>query len=99
MAGLLSDYNVPYTTVSLQSVYIASVSLTFEVTLNSSASEYEEAFSGFLNFFNIELTSFGGFAVLPGARGSLGVIPSGKEEMEKENLRSSWDLNPGSSDY
>lgn len=78
MAGILVENGVPFVEVRLQSVYIASVSLTFEVVLNSTIDDYQDSLGGFLEYFNTELNTFGDYFVLEGGRGSLGVVPSGE---------------------
>ena len=84
MSRLLDDYNVSFTEVTLQSAFIASVALTFQVILDPSVSpQDQEAFLGpisnFLDFFNNDLLALGeSFILTPrGSRGIVGVIPSG----------------------
>ena len=84
MSRLLNESNVPYTDVTLQSAFIASVALTFQVVLDPSVSpQDQEAFLGpisnFLDFFNNELLALGENIILTplGSRGIVGVIPSG----------------------
>ncbi len=77
MENLLRENGVPFVSVTLQSVYVASVSLTFQVALNSTVNNYEDRLSQFLTYFNTELDTFADYFVLEGGRGTLGVIPSG----------------------
>ena len=81
VSSLLDDYNVPYTDVTLQSAFIASVALTFQVTLDPSVSPQTllGPLSAFLDFFNNELLALGENFIItpPGSRGIVGVVPSG----------------------
>lgn len=78
MAIVLSDNSVPFTRVNLISFYIASISLTFEVELNSSVQNYQDISTYFLDFFTYEFYALGDYYIFQGSRGSLGIIPSGK---------------------
>ncbi len=77
MAVILMENNVSFVRVSLQSKFVASVSLTFEVILNSSVEDFQSSLTSFLEYFTTELTTLGDYSVFEGGRGSLGVIPSG----------------------
>ena len=78
MRQLLNMQGVQYTRVTLQSVYIASVAVTFEITLPTSTSaQNREPLRTFVNFFTNDLQSLAGFVVQNGSRGTLQVIPTG----------------------
>ncbi len=82
MAVILMENNVSFVRVSLQSKFVASVSLTFEVILNSSVEDFQSSLTSFLEYFTTDLTTLGDYSVFEGGRGSLGVIPSGMGEHE-----------------
>ena len=78
MQQLLNMYGVRHTQVTLQSVYITSVAVTFEITLPTNTSAQNvELLRGFREFFTNNFQSLAGFAVQNGSRGTLQVIPSG----------------------
>lgn len=77
IAGFLDEFNVTYTDVTLQSVYIASVSLTFVISVPESVVSDPTSLNSFLIFFTTELETLGGLPVLEGRRGSMGVNPAG----------------------
>ena len=79
MSELLDSHELDYTRLVLRSVYTASMSLTFEVTLNSSNFGDEE-FVSFQSYFSDDLFTLGGFAVEEDNRGLLGVESSGKHK-------------------
>ena len=79
MASSLNALGVPHTRVTLQSVYeVASVTLTFEITLNSTI-PFQEAVSigELLDSLSIEFGNTAEVTVFEGSRGVQGVIPSG----------------------
>ncbi len=76
MAAILTDRNVSFMSVTLLSVYVASISLTFEVKLNSST-DYTSNLNEFVEYFNNELHALAEYDVFEGSRGLLGVVPSG----------------------
>lgn len=78
MAIVLSDKSVPFTRVSLVSFYIASISLTFKVELNSSVENYQNSSTEFVGFFTDGFSALGDYNISEGSSGSLGIIPSGK---------------------
>ena len=100
MSSLLDDYSVPYTdvTLQLQSAFIATVTLTFQVALDPSVSpQDQEAFLGpisdFLDFFNNDLLALGEESILTpsGSRGIVGVILSGKYHYQRHLIsRMCW---------
>ncbi len=77
MTAILTERSVSFTSVTLLSVYIASISLTFEVKLNSST-DYTSGVSEFMEYFNDESFQLGEYNVFEGSRGLLGIVPSGK---------------------
>lgn len=66
-----------YTQVTLQSTYIASVAVTFAITLDDASAQNPEPLTQFVNFFTNDLQTLAGFVVQNGSRGTLGVIPTG----------------------
>ncbi len=76
MTAILIDRNVSFTSVTLLSVYVASISLTFEVKLNSST-DYMSGVNQFMEYFNNELHALAEYNVFEGSRGLLGIVPSG----------------------
>ena len=77
MRELLDQYGVQYTQVTLQSTYIASVAVTFAITLDDASAQNPEPLTQFINFFTNDLQTLAGFAVQNGSRGTLGIIPTG----------------------
>ena len=78
MRLLLNMHGVQYARVTLQSVYIASVAVTFEVTLPTNTSaQNREPLRAFVDFITNDLQSVAGFVVQNGSRGTLQVIPTG----------------------
>ena len=77
MRELLDQYGVQYTQVTLQSAYIASVAVTFAITLDDASAQNPEPLTQFVNFFTNDLQTLAGFAVQNGSRGTLGIIPTG----------------------
>ena len=77
MEQLLDDHGVQYTRVTLQSTYIASVAVTFAITLDDAAAQNQQPLAQFVNFFTNDLQTLAGFVVQNGSRGTLGVTPTG----------------------
>ena len=78
MKNLLRDRGILFTDVILQSSYIASISVTFEVTLPFTPTQDEQLVS-FSNYFTTSFTMFGNFSVRPGNRTLRQVSASGEQ--------------------
>lgn len=78
MKNLLRDRGILFTDVILQSSYIASISVTFEVTLPFIPTQDEQLIS-FSNYFTTSFTMFGNFSVRPGNRTLRQVSASGEQ--------------------
>lgn len=76
MVMLLDQSSVSYSQVKLQSVYVASLLLNFEVTLETPPNNQTSALLTFLDLFTSSLSSFGGYNVREGNRGSAGITPA-----------------------
>ncbi len=76
MATILTEHNLSFTSVTLVSLYLASIALTFEVKLNTSV-DYQSSLTDFVQYFNEELTALGEYGIHDGSKGSLAVLPSG----------------------
>ncbi len=77
MATILTERNVSFTSVTLVSLYLASIALTFEVKLNTSV-DYQSSLTDFVQYFDEELTSLGDYDIRIGSKGTLAVVPSGR---------------------
>ena len=87
MRQLLNMYGVRYTQVTLQSVYITSVAVTFEIRLPTDTSAQNvEPLRAFGDFFTNDFQSLGVFVVRNGSRGTLQVIPTGKYKCIKVHM-------------
>ncbi len=76
LARILTENSVPFTSVTLLSISpIASISLTFEVKLNSLTDNQNLA--EFMEYFNSELDTLGDYNVSAGGKGSLSIVLSG----------------------
>lgn len=82
IAEHLNESSVSFSSVTVVSAYIASVSLTFEVKLNSSEN-YQSNLDDFLHYFNDELTILGEYAIQDGSKGSLVIVPAGAKSQEQ----------------
>ena len=78
MVNLLNANSVSHSEVRIQSAYIASIVIVFDVTLTLPPSEQTTALLDFLDFFTSVLTSFGGYDVREGNRGSTGIAAACK---------------------
>lgn len=76
--SLLTDRGILFTTVTLQSSYFASISVTFEVTLPFTPTQDEQLVS-FSNYFMTSFTMFGNFTVRPGSRSLRQVSATGEQ--------------------
>ncbi len=76
LARILTENNVPFTSVTLVSMYVASISLTFEVKLNSST-DNQSGLAEFMDYFNSEFDILGDYNLSEGSKGSLSIVLSG----------------------
>lgn len=83
MKNLLRDRGILFTDVILQSSYIASISVTFEVTLPFTPTQDEQLVS-FSNYFTTSFTMFGNFSVRPGNRTLRQVSASGEQHKSQK---------------
>ncbi len=73
----LELFNLSVSTVRLQSAVIASVSLSFEVTLSSSLQDQNEGVAAYMNYLNNVFENFTGADVQQDNRGLIGVSRTG----------------------
>ena len=86
MQQLLEGRGVQISSVSLQSSYIASISLTFEVILSSPPLVQASALMDFNRFFSNASFIFAGFDIREGNRGSIGVTSAGTYNSKSTDL-------------
>lgn len=78
MRNELEVFGVQVGSVSLQSSYITSVALSFEVILLSSSVQQSTPITDFNNYFSFTFFTFAGYQVRDGNRGSIGITSSCK---------------------
>ncbi len=85
LARILTENNVSFTSVTLLSVYVASISLTFEVKLNSLA-DHRSGLAEFMEYFNSGFDTLGDYNIFEGSKGSLSIVISGIDNNDVHSL-------------
>ena len=75
----LDKFDVSYSGVTLQSVYLSSVALTFQIFPLTTDSTFINAFSEFLVAFldSKNVSSIGGYQIITNSEGYIAVEPTG----------------------
>ena len=77
MQSQLENFFVQVHSVRLQSSYIASIAVLFEVTLQIPPDQQAKALEAFANYFSSPFSMFAGYSVRDGNRDYFGISSAG----------------------
>jgi hypothetical protein len=89
MRSQLEEYGVQFRSVRLQSSYVASLSVRFEVILSTSIDQQFSSLVGFSDYLSSDMfLEFAGYPVQNGSRGLMGISSARKFKYKSHISRS-----------